>query len=622
MHRELCENCGKGAECFFWGFAAIIDKVKIPWKDGAPPPSPSDQDRLPKVHDPDLQAAVEKWASSGVAEECDRSELAIPAHAFMAAASRTPLDPAAEAVLAAGGPDAAEKLVVEADARAQAAWTVYCNELAQNKHPAKTSVGTAEAAAAWKQAAPAMGGPPKLRMVVAPHAVNDGAHTGHFRYEKMSQFLTELREGYALAITDIASFFYCIEIHPEAQKYFGFPVLWKEADGTLRVRWFRLKRLPMGFGAAPFLASMLSAILMDIFLKRAKRDGPARGIPGGVVASLIFVDDGLLGAPTRAACAVAVNMYKDVLREAGLRAAEEKSTQVDALGEAGSTNATMLGFAVDTNPLSLTLPPQKLVKTAATLRVVQLAAREKVPIPRYLLAAAAGLTTRLLEACSHLAPRTREIVSTTYAKHGVERWRDERKRLAVLRELDFMLSEADQGSWGAKRLLARVNPARTLPLMTDASGEGVIAIVIPGVAACVFKFHHATRLTVPELELAGALLALIRYGPLLRGWVLRHATDAAVAAFWLWRNRGSTAPSNDMLAAITVLCAQHGTSIRTAWLSRWANWLADRLATGESTEVLTKLGVPLPPAVMTVPIMGHPMTTLMAVAGVPMWSAE
>ena len=82
-----------------------------------------------------------------------------------------------------------------------------------------------------------------------------------------------------------------------------------------------------------------------------------------------------------------------------------------------------------------------------------------------------------------------------------------------LTELDFLLSAAEHGGWGAKRFLARANPARTLPLMTDASGDGVIAIVIPGIAACVFKLQQANRLTVPELELAGALLALIRYGP-------------------------------------------------------------------------------------------------------------
>lgn len=158
--------------------------------------------------------------------------------------------------------------------------------------------------------------------------------------------------------------------------------------------------------------------------------------------------------------------------------------------------------------------------------------------------------------------------------------------------------------------------------MTDASGEGVIAIAIPGIAACVFKLQEAAHLTVPELELAGALLALIRYGPLLKGWALRHATDAAVAAFWLWRNRGSTATSNDLLAAITALSARYGTGLHTAWLSRWANWLADRLASGESVERLAELGVPLPPAVMVVPIVGHPTTTLMAVAGVPRWSAD
>ena len=58
-----------------------------------------------------------------------------------------------------------------------------------------------------------------------------------------------------------------------------------------------------------------------------------------------------------------------------------------------------------------------------------------------------------------------------------------------------MLAEAEAGSWGAKRLLSRVNPARTLPLMTDASGEGVIAIAIPGIAACVFKLQEAAHLT-------------------------------------------------------------------------------------------------------------------------------
>jgi hypothetical protein len=77
-----------------------------------------------------------------------------------------------------------------------------------------------------------------------------------------------------------------------------------------------------------------------------------------------------------------------------------------------------------------------------------------------------------------------------------------------------------------------------------------------------------------------------------------------------------------MLAAITALCARYGISIHTAWLSRWANWLADRLATGESEERLAELGVPLPPVVMTVPVEGNPTTTLMAIAGVPKWSTE
>lgn len=60
MHREHCDNCIKGEVCYFWGFAVIIDKVNIPWKEGGPPPpSPVESDRLPKTYDPDLQAAVQ-----------------------------------------------------------------------------------------------------------------------------------------------------------------------------------------------------------------------------------------------------------------------------------------------------------------------------------------------------------------------------------------------------------------------------------------------------------------------------------------------------------------------------------------------------------------------------------
>lgn len=616
MHVEVCRECSSGEDCFFWGFAKILSAVHIAWKKDTPPDADKTADRTPRA-DPELQAAVELWAKKGVAERCTRDDVNIPAHAFMAAAQRTPLSPEATEEIAAGGEKAAACLRSEAERRAQAAWAAYKAVLSEAEAQSSSRISSRQVEAAWKTAAPAMGGSPKLRLVVAPHAVNDNAFSGHFAYEEFADFMNELEPGWALAKSDIESFFYNVEIAAAAKGYFAFPVLWVHGDGTTEVQWWRLTRLPMGYCAAPFLASLLSAILMAILRGRVAKHGVAKGVPRA--ATCIFVDDGLFGAPARDQCGALLTMYNEVLETAGLRRAADKSTRIEADGTAGSTKEDMLGFAVDTAPLSITLPPNKLVKTAATLRLLELAAGGKVPIPRYLLASGAGLTTRLLQVAPHLAPRTREVVSTLYAKHGVERWNDEAKRTATAKELSYLLRGAAAGEWGAQPILRVHDPQRTLPVMTDATGAGCVAVAIPGVAACVFKITGTEALEVPELELLGPVLTLVRYGPLLNGWTLHHALDATGVAYWLWRNRATSAVANDLLAASTVLSAKSGCKVRTAWLSRWANWLADRLATNGATEALRAEGVPVPEATARVKIR-DPVALVMAAASLERWS--
>ena len=145
-------------------------------------------------------------------------------------------------------------------------------------------------------------------------------------------------------------------------------------------------------------------------------------------------------------------------------------------------------------------------------------------------------------------------------------------------------------------------------------------MVIGGVAAWVVHTPDTTGLTVPNLELLAVALFLVRYGPLLSGFWVDYGCDSACVVAWLNRRRASCPCANNLIALILRLAARYEVDLAYHWVSRYANYAADRLCTGESPAALTALGATgIPRAVVHTTIQGLPCDFLRRASNSVAW---
>ena len=185
--------------------------------------------------------------------------------------------------------------------------------------------------------------PGSFRVIVAlsspsGSSVNDNlrrdlTHVTYSSVDDAALLLHHLGEGALLAKVDVQSAYRLVPIHPSERVLFG--VRW---DGHI----FLDCQLPFGLASAPAIFSAIAEALEWILVQK------------GVRAVLHYLDDFLLLGPKQSReCAHALEITQLVCRELGIPLAKDKI-------EGPSPSITFLGIRLSSDPLSISLPPQKL----------------------------------------------------------------------------------------------------------------------------------------------------------------------------------------------------------------------------------------------------------------------
>ena len=621
-HGEFCGECQQGAPCWIWPFAEKLHKGIPPeWAQG-PSAVQHGPDRVPPASEP-LTRLCHKWMDKGVMGWTERSAIVNPTMAFVAVSWQTPVQPWAQDAIAAGGVAGHEALLHTASQTAQHTWEAYVGKLTEGGALLEGAPSAGQAAAAWQAAVRAVAPDAKERLVVASHDLNETCAQTRFSYEKLSDLLARLKQGWWLAKVDIRSFFYAVPVNAELRERLGFPV---HEGGS--VRYAQMHRMSMGHRNSPFIASLISGVVHQALRERLAK----AGVKEEDYASLCFVDDFLLAGASRAIVGLALRILREVLNECGLDVAEDKSTQAEPDGGAGAQRMNFLGVAVDTTSMTVCVPPEGLVKTARALMVIRMAGTARIMggrlnIPANALARAAGLVTRLVETNSALGPLSKALVSAMGSPGGSLKWGPEQQTDSVLRDVDALLGAIKRGGWDRVQLRLPREPGdpRVIYATSDfgtAARTDAVAVVLHGVATCTWELPHTQGMLVADGELLAVALLLQRYGPALRGFTVVHGSDALGVTCWLQKNRASHATSNDLLLFVTRLAAGCGVELRHVWLSRFGNHVADRLCAGWTPEQLRSEGAPCPSASVRLTAAGTPNKFLKAFAPGMQWADD
>ena len=175
----------------------------------------------------------------------------------------------------------------------------------------------------------------KLRLVLDLRHVNKFLQTFKFRYENLKTLVKIFEPGFFFATFDLKNGYHHIAIHHTDTKYLGFA--W-ESNG--RTRYYEFVVLP--FGLAP--ASYIFTKMLRPLIKKWRGSG---------IRSIVYLDDGILGAPSRRKTAHDCLAVRADLEDAGFLLNEEKSAlQPSQTGE-------WLGFDVNTKIVPYPFPFQK-----------------------------------------------------------------------------------------------------------------------------------------------------------------------------------------------------------------------------------------------------------------------
>jgi hypothetical protein len=621
-HAEFCDDCKAGSPCYINSYASLLESgYDTVWDEGGPTPPSHKPDKRPAAgpEGASLAALVGKWAGKGAVSITERANLVNPCHGFVATTSAVPLTPAMAAVIATGGSAAHRALWETAGVSANNVWAAYVANLGAGS-PHIT---------AWSNAVSAAGGSPKERMICAPEDMNDHSATLSFSHMSLGDLLKHIRPGWVFAKLDLKNFFYNFKISKELRKRLGFP-FW-EGDSLM---WAQLERLAMGAHGSPFWACLGSSVIHEVFRARLLRDGLAKGFTLEEMVSLVYCDDFCLAAPNKTILTFMMSTLRTLLRELDLEVSEEKTCQPGADGLVGATKVVFLGLTVTSAPPSIAVPPEGLAKTARALILLRNALQEEnraLGVPSQLMASAGGLVSRLLEASPSLGPLSRALVSTF--RHGPRRpwtWDSAHgaDQAAALRaDAVELLAAIGYGGWDGSPLrpLRPLGDKRYVHVTSDFGCSGVdradrVSVIVNGVAACVFLLKDTGGVTVPNLELLGVVFFLIRYGLIFRGFRVVMGIDSVCAVQWLEKRRASCPCANNLIALILRLELRLEMHLSFQWLSRYANYAADRLCTGRDAAALRAEGVPgIPLALEHVTVEGLPCDFLRQYANSVVW---
>ena len=179
----------------------------------------------------------------------------------------------------------------------------------------------------------------KLRLVLDLHHVNPHLEEYSFKYENIKLISELFEKGYFFSCYDLKSGYHHISINEAHQKYLGFS--WVHADGIRRYYIFLV--MPFGLSSACFAFTKL----MRPIIKKWRSQG---------FRVIAYLDDGIFGSRDKDRT---WSMCKTVIHDltaAGFTINETKSILYP------TQRAIWLGFVVDTNAFTFTVPREKTDK--------------------------------------------------------------------------------------------------------------------------------------------------------------------------------------------------------------------------------------------------------------------
>lgn len=621
-HAEHCTNCRAGEDCFIWSLGKVLEEGVTPAWAAGPTEVAEGPDYVPEWTK-DMEAHTRKWVDKGVIQLCEREDAVNPTMAFIAVAWSAAVEPGTEEAIRGGGVEAREALMNAAQRSSEKAYQHFIEALRARGGAAGSNPRARDVAEAWKEASLAASPHAKTRLVIACHDLNSSCAHTRFSYERLADFLAAIKPGWWFAKLDLRAFFYTIRVNGELSRRLVYPVFMTEPDGSKRLRYAKLSRMCMGHANSPFIACLVSGIIHATLRARMR----AAGLEGKY-ASFGFVDDFGIAGESREVVGAVLKALRALLEELHIDVAEDKSTQVEEDGGAGEQAMVFLGVQISSVPLVATLPPQGMVKVAHALMVLKRTLAEgHALLPANALARASGLITRLLEVAPNLAPFTRRAVSALRDSRAATTRLSHQQAGGVLEDINLLLSELARGGWdpAAIRLRPADGERRILHISSDFGTAGMadgVGVYIHGVAACCWVLMASQGMKVADGELSAVALFLVRYGSLLRGWTIRHASDALGVIHTLQKNRAAATTANNLLALITSLASKYGVRLHHSWLSRYGNTVADRLAAGAGEGAVYALGVPCGVPVVTTHVHEPLNTHLEALVPGAWWCAE
>ena len=411
--------------------------------------------------------------------------------------------------------------------------------------------------AVWQLLTAPKAGPRRFRLVVNMKPLTPVVHSPPFKLERLEEFLTLLRPGDMVWTRDLRDGYFHVPMHETAKPWLGFRL-----DGV----YYRYNVLPFGLRSAPF-----------VFTKLLRT--PMRSIRQLGVRSTVYIDD--------VACAAQPHIATDQVQLVDRELATHGLVVATDKNQGPATTAIVLGLQVDTVNNRLSLPADKLTKTLALLRAVQLMAeRPSHRVPARVVAQLLGK----LQWFSRAAPPARLYSRTLqYDLRARASWSD-RVVISPQTRADLRTVSGNAQRWNARG--APIWPtATTAQVFTDASNSGWgAALHLDGAAARYAQGlwkNDEELLHINAKELLAVVHAVHRFAHELRGRVVDFRVDNVTAVAYL-RGAGGAHPHLTVIArqALETLLKLRTQAV-FHHLRGVLNIVADALSRGKFVPVLT-----------------------------------
>jgi len=371
----------------------------------------------------------------------------------------------------------------------------------------------------------------KVRVCLDCRRLNEQLEVDRVKLERLEDFLDIIPTKGFIATTDIENAYLQVPVRAEDRNALAFRM-----DG----RTYRFRRMPFGVSTAPACFT------------RALRPLAGQWRRAGVTV-LIYLDDIVVAAQTRAGCELAAARIRRDLQELGFALSKKKCT-------APAQQATVLGVRIDTVKGTVSVPSEKrsnlrqwLRRAASWTRLGPRQARQLLGKLRALRLIVPAFRVRSMHLLT-MVQRDRRMVTDAlrvelhwWSKVGIEtrrRWREDRRPQTRIE------TDASMSGWGAF--------CSTL----DEVAHG----------------QWTTRRHINTLELDAVRRAIQRWGSRLRGTELHIWTDNMTTFHYLRKQGGSRKGLNYLMGMIVELAETHDLRIRPHFVPGDENIIADRLS--------------------------------------------